>query len=325
MTDPERRESPDAGARPSLAGHLAIARIDHWFKNVFVLPGAIVALTIPGEIEWQRLVVRLLLGLLAICLVCSSNYVLNEILDAPFDRHHPEKRRRPVASGRVSIPLAYLQWLVLFAVSIAIGLLVSRSFALSVGALWIMGCIYNVRPVRSKDIAYVDVLTEAINNPIRMFAGWLIVEPNAVAPASLLLSYWMMGAYFMAIKRFAEYRHIGDATIAETYRRSFAHYTENHLLTAVMFYASAAMLFFGVFVMRYRLELVLSFPLIALAMAVYLNLGLRSDSPTQNPESLYREPALMWTCFACALAMVLCLYLDMPWLARLVAPLAPAL
>jgi len=270
-------------------------------------------------------VVVSLLGLFAVCLVCSSNYVLNEMLAAPFDRHHPDTRRRPVASGQVSIPLAYAQWLLLLAASVMVGLLVSLPFALIVGSLWIMGCIYNVRPIRSKDIPYLDVLTEAVNNPIRMLAGWFIVAPDAVAPASLLLSYWMVGAYFMAIKRFAEYRHIGDSKIAASYRRSFAHYSENHLLTVIMFFGSAAMLFFGVFVMRYRLELILSFPLIAWAMAVYLNLGLRPNSPTQNPESLYLEPKLMWTCLACAVAIIVCLYVDMPWLSLLVAPLAPTL
>ena len=298
MTLPEEPDADGATARPSIAGHVAIMRIDHWFKNLFVLPGIFVALTIPAEIDAQRLALRILIGLLAIGLVCSSNYVLNEVLDAPFDRHHPDKRRRPVPSGRVSIPLAYVQWLVLLAASIAVGLLVSIPFALIVGSLWIMGCIYNVWPIRSKDIAYLDVLTEAINNPIRMLAGWLIVGPDGVAPASLLLAYWMAGAYFMGIKRLAEYRHIGDADVAAAYRRSFASYSENHLLTAIMFYASAAMLFFGVFVMRYRLELVMSFPLIALVMALYLNLGLRPDSPTQNPETLYRQPGLMWTCAA---------------------------
>jgi hypothetical protein len=75
--------------------------------------------------------------------------------------------------------------------------------------------------------------------------------------------------------------------------------------------------------MRYRLDLVLSLPLIALAMAVYLNLGLRPNSPTQHPETLYREPPLMWTCIACALVIAVCRYVDMPWLEHLVAPLAP--
>lgn len=323
MTSSEHPGNQPMSPRPTLAGHMAIMRIDHWFKNIFVVPGILVALTTPGEIDPGRLALRIALGMLAICFVCSSNYIINEVYDAPFDRHHPEKRRRPVPSGLVSIPLAYFQWLLLLGLSLAIALWVSPSFAVVVGSLWGMGCIYNIPPIRSKDRAYLDVLSEAINNPIRMLAGWLIVGPDAVTPASLLLSYWMTGCYFMAIKRFAEYRHLADDNLAATYRRSFARYSETHLLTSIMFYASAAMLFFGLFAMRYRLELVISFPLIALAMAVYLNLGLRPNSPTQYPESLYREPTLMWTCVACTIVTIFCLYIDMPWLDRLVTPLAP--
>ena len=85
--------------------------------------------------------------------------------------------------------------------------------------LWVMGCIYNIPPVRSKDLPYVDVLSESVNNPLRMLAGWFIVGTASVAPASLLLSYWMVGCYFMAMKRYAEYREIGDPTRAAAYRQ----------------------------------------------------------------------------------------------------------
>ena len=100
------------------------------------------------------------------------------------------------------------------------------------------------------DGAHEDVLSEAVNNPIRMLTGWYIVGPDAIAPASLLLSYWMVGCYFMALKRFAELRSIGQGESAAAYRRSFRYYTPERLLVSVTFYASAAMLFFGAFIMR---------------------------------------------------------------------------
>ena len=82
----EEVATPAAAATPTLGGHLAICRFDHWFKNVFVLPGVVVALGMePERLGWD-LLPRLLLGLLAIGLVASSNYVINEVLDAPFDR-----------------------------------------------------------------------------------------------------------------------------------------------------------------------------------------------------------------------------------------------
>jgi decaprenyl-phosphate phosphoribosyltransferase len=90
-----------------------------------------------------------------------------------------------------------------------------------------------------------------------------------------------------------------------------------------MFYGSAAMLFLGTFVMRYRLELILSFPLIALVMAVYLYLGLKPDSTVQRPEGLYREPTLMAAVVACSVAICILMVVDIPVLPSLVAPTAP--
>lgn len=318
-------DSPAASPppRPTLSGHVQIARIDHWFKNVFLLPGIVVALSMEPAAADLALLYRFLVGMLSICLIASSNYVVNELQDAPFDRYHPTKHRRPVPSGRVSIPLAYVQWLGLMAAGMALAFAVSVSFALTMLVLWFMGCVYNIPPVRSKDLPYVDVLSESVNNPLRMLAGWFIVGPNAVAPASLLLSYWMIGCYFMAMKRYAEYRDINNPQQAAGYRRSFAFYTEERLLISIMFYGSAAMLFFGVFTMRYRLELIVAFPLLALVMAVYLALAFKPDSPVQRPEGLYREPFFMLTVVATAGLMCVLMLVDLPLLHTFFAPLAP--
>lgn len=324
MTSAAREPAPPpVPARPTLRGHLAICRFDHWFKNVFVLPGIVAALAFDHEQSVSDLAWRSAVGLLAIGWVASSNYVLNELLDAPFDRFHPTKRARPVPAGSVSAPLAWLQWLGLGALGVALGASVAPQLALVLLALWVMGCVYNLPPLRSKDLPYVDVLSESVNNPLRMLAGWYVVSPAAFPPASLLLAYWMVGAYFMAIKRFAEWREIGDPARAASYRRSFAYYDADRLLVSVMFYAAASMLFFGAFAMRYKLTLILSFPFVALVMAMYLRLGLAPHSATQTPERLWREPLLMASVIACAIVMTVCLFLDAPWLAELISPTAP--
>jgi len=176
-----------------------------------------------------------------------------------------------------------------------------------------MGCLYNLPPIRTKDHAYVDVASEAINNPLRMLVGWYVVTTTVVPPVSLLVSYWMVGCYFMAAKRFAEYndfQRTGDD--AARYRKSFAHYTSERLLVSIMFYASAAMLFFGAFIVRYRLELILSFPLVAVFMAMYLHLAFKPDSPVENPEKLYRERGLMLVLVACVVVMTALLFVDLP-------------
>jgi 4-hydroxybenzoate polyprenyltransferase len=309
---------------PSPLGHVRIMRVDHWIKNLFVLPGSVVALTVEPKKATFEVIPDMLLGMIAIGLVASSNYVINEVLDARYDRENPAKRARPVAAGQVHVPLAYVQWAALMIGGVALGTFISLSLAITLFLLWVMGCIYNFWPIRSKDIPYVDVLTEAVNNPLRMLAGWFIIDPPvSLMPVSLLLSYWMIGAYFMAIKRFAEFRHMKHPDRAARYRRSFGYYSEPRLLISIMFYASAAMLFLGAFIMRYRLELVLSFPVVALVMSIYLALAFKPDSAVQAPEKLYREPVLMAVVTVCAALMAALLFVDVPVLYRIFTPTLP--
>ena len=324
MRLPDANQETGARVTPfDWRAHLSIARPDHWFKNVFMLPGVIVAASTVESFSWTAVLLRTLIAAVALCLIASSYYTLNEILDAPFDRLHPTKHTRPIPSGRVRIPLAWAQWLVLFLAGLAVGSIISAWFVATLMLLWVAACAYNIPPVRTKDKPYLDVLSESINNPLRMVAGWFVVTSITLPPASLLLSYWMIGAYFMALKRFAEFRHIADAPRAAAYRRSFAFYTEERLLVSIMFYGTSSMLFFGAFCMRYRLELLLAFPLVALVMALYLHVALKPDSAAQNPEHLYREGALMSAVIGATFAMAVLLYVDIPAMYRMLSPTAP--
>jgi 4-hydroxybenzoate polyprenyltransferase len=301
---------------------LAIARIDHWTKNVFILPGVILPLTLVRPPLDAVLVLTLLVGFLSVGLITSSNYTINELLDAPFDRFHPVKRGRPIPQGLVAPAVACVQWIVLMAVGLALAAWISRGFLLTMAALWLMGCAYNIPPLRTKELPHLDVLSESVNNPLRMLAGWYMVTSALVPPLSLLLSYWMVGCYFMALKRFSELRDLGVGPAA-AYRRSFRFYTERSLLVSVVFYAAAAMLFFGAFVIRYRLEDALAFPFIALVMAVYFHLSFDENSSVQHPEHLYRERGLMAAVVACAIVMVVLLFVNIPWLYRVFSPTLP--
>lgn len=315
---------PSISLSERIRAHFQIARLDHSIKNLFVLPGVIVPLSAyPGLFTWH-LVFVLAVAFVAITLVACSNYVINEVLDAPFDRLHPIKRNRPAARGVVHTGAAYAQWIAMMVAGVAIGLTINRMFALMALVLWIMGCLYNFPPIRTKDVPYLDVLTESINNPLRMLLGWYAVSAVLVPPVSLLVAYWMIGCYFMALKRFSELNEIGDRNVAGSYRASFKRYTPESLLVSVLFYASTAMLFLGAFIIRYRIELILGFPLVAFTMAIYLRIAFKPQSAVQNPEKLYREPMLMASFVATSLVMGLLLFIHMPRLEQFFTPTLPA-
>jgi decaprenyl-phosphate phosphoribosyltransferase len=296
----------------SLKPYIAIARPDHWVKNIFILPGVLIAIFF-GALPWNTIVsLPVLIGIAATCLVASANYVINEILDAETDRFHPDKKQRPIPAGLISIPAAYGEYTLLAVAGVGLAFTINMPLGLCVLSLLIMGAAYNVRPIRSKDRPYLDVLSESVNNPIRLLIGWYATGQQQLPTLSVVMAYWMFGAFLMAVKRFAEYRHIDDTKAAASYRMSFRHYTEEYLQLSILFYATFFGMCSGVFIARYRVELILATPLVALALAQYLHVGYKENSVVQHPEHLYHDKKLI---LVIALALVLCtilLFVDIP-------------
>ncbi|HMP74272.1 MAG TPA: UbiA prenyltransferase family protein [Kiritimatiellia bacterium] len=296
----------------SILPYLSIARPDHWFKNIFVLPGILLALFFERSLTLGGAWADILLGLAAVCVVASSNYVLNEILDAPFDRHHPSKHTRPIPSGKVKLPLAWGWWVVLTALGWGMSFAVNAAFGWVAVFLWFMGTLYNIPPIRLKDVAYGDVLSESVNNPIRLALGWYMMGAPAMPPLSIIIAYWMFGAFLMAAKRFAEYRQINDAERAAKYRKSFRFYNDERLMVSIFYYATLFALMGGFFIARYRFELILATPLVAYAMAYYMHIAYLPNSPVQQPEQLFRQKKLMVVVTAAFLACTLLLFFGLP-------------
>lgn len=294
--------------------YLRIARPDHWFKNVFMLPGTMLALIMVPPMFGLGLLAMLGVAVVAVCLVASANYVINEYLDAQFDRFHPTKHIRPCVSGAIRGHWVAVEYVSLVCAGLSLAWLVGRQFFWISGVLLVMGVLYNVRPLRTKDRQYLDVLSESINNPLRFLLGWSVVLGHALPPSSVLITYWMGGAFLMGIKRYAEYRAIADPTRAGLYRRSFRFYTENSLLLSSFFYAMVSAFFLGIFLIKYRIEFLLTFPLFALLFTWYLALGMREDSAAQAPEKLFRERRFMAFTAVLAFAVVALFYVDIPWL-----------
>jgi 4-hydroxybenzoate polyprenyltransferase len=302
---------------PAWRDYLAIARLDHWFKNVFVLPGSALAVVL-ADVAIVDAVVPTLIALLATGLTASANYTINEWLDAESDRHHPLKHTRPGASGRLRPGLVILEYFTLAVAGLALAATLNGQFAVFTAMLLFMGLVYNVPPVRTKDRAFLDVLSESINNPLRLLLGWSALVAGALPPSSILLAYWMGGAFLMAVKRYAEFRFIGDSARAAEYRKSFGHYSEQALLLSSFFYALCAAFFLGIFLIKYRIEFLLSFPFFAWLFVWYLAIGMNPDSAAQRPEKLYQNRGFVaYTFFLVALVIFL-FFVDIPVLERLI-------
>lgn len=271
-----------------LRAYLALMRPDNWIKNLFILPGFILAILFAPEYQ-TPLFINLVLAFICACLISSANYVINEWLDRNYDQYHPVKKNRKSVVHRLNPIFVTLEYLGLTLIGLFIAWQLSIPFLIASITLLVMGLIYNVAPFRTKDRAYLDVLSESVNNPIRLFLGWLIVTTELLPPLSLILAYWMGGAFLMAVKRYAELQLLGERQQAGRYRRSFQHYTQERLLACAVFFAACAAFFWGALVIDYNLAILPLFPLYALLFAWYFAIGLKSNSVAQHPEKIYQE------------------------------------
>ena len=168
--------------------YLSLARADHWIKHIFILPGIVLAYALLPRAD-SALLPAIAVGLAAACAAASANYVLNEWLDAKSDAFHPLKSHRPAVAKSLSPPLVYTMYGALGIGSLLLAATVSKLFFATISAFLVSGIVYNVRPFRTKDRVYLDVLSESLNNPIRLTLGWAMMVSKTLPPASLLLAF----------------------------------------------------------------------------------------------------------------------------------------
>ncbi len=302
--------------------YLSLARVDHWIKQVFVLPGiGLAALLTPSHDPW---VTRAVIGVLAVCLLASANYVLNEWLDRHHDAQHPLKSSRPAVRFQLRSPGVFALYTALVVLGLGLGVMaINRTFVVLSVLFLVAGALYNTPPLRLKDRALADVVLESFNNPLRLALGWAIVDPSTLPPSSLLLAYWTGGAFLMTIKRLAERRFVVQQAGEEAlvaYRPSIAALNERHLLQVAVLYALGSTFALTVFLVKYRIEYLLLIPLVALLFVLYLGLGLDPQSPTQTPEKLWRESHIVLLAAAVVVGFVVLTWIDLPILNRLAEP-----
>ena len=297
--------------------YIKIARIDHWIKQLFIMPGVVLAMIITHKKIGDVSLYNFIAGFIGTCFIASANYVINEWLDAPYDKYHPTKKNRPVVTENMKVKWVILEYILLSIIGLGISFSVNKLFFIVAFVLLIMGVLYNVKPFRTKDIPFVDVISESANNMLRLMMGWFIVCCDSISPSSVLIGYWMAGAFLMATKRFAEFRMIGDKSVAGLYRRSFKFYTEKSLLASALFYALIATFSLGVFMIKYRIEYILVTPAMFLLFAYYLAMSLDPDSAVQRPEKLYKEKKLMFLVMLFIISIVISTLVDMQFLHEL--------
>jgi decaprenyl-phosphate phosphoribosyltransferase len=286
-----RPQHPEAAPATVSRGR-ALARLvrpRQWIKNGFVLAPALFA----GVYLDAGSVVRAVGAMLVFCVAASAVYVFNDLVDLPGDRLHPVKRHtRPLAAGAVPVRAARVTLGVLLALLVA-GLVALPAVGLAIGAYVALNAAYTLR---LKHVAVVDLFCIASGFVLRVYAG---AEAVGVPLSSwMLITTLSLSLYLAAVKRRQEL-----ASGAEG-RRVLGAYSVSLLDGYAQTAASASIVFYSLYVMEVRPELVITVPLVLLGIFRYKYLVQARDLGESPTEALWSDLPLILTIVAWAALVV---------------------
>lgn len=146
-----------------------------WTKNVFVFA----ALIFDRQLFIPRSFARTFLVFVIFCIVSSSVYLINDIMDVQADRQHPIKKDRPIASGKLPIQIALVTAIILAVLSLVISLFVSRELAIITLIYLLINLAYSKW---LKHIVIIDVMIIAFGFLLRVAAGVSVIQVERFSP-----------------------------------------------------------------------------------------------------------------------------------------------
>lgn len=163
----------------SFSDIIRLCRVHQWVKNGFIFLPAFFGQALNADNASS-----LLLGFLCFSFLASAVYIFNDVIDAPDDRLHSEKKDRPIAARKVSISTAYGISALLLTVSLTGAFLIDQLFLIACVIYLIQNILYSTW---LKKFALIDITIISLGFLIRLFAGGVIAE--------VPISNWM---YIMA-------------------------------------------------------------------------------------------------------------------------------
>lgn len=175
---------------------LETLRPRQWTKNLVIFAG----LVFDRQLFHGEPALRVLAAFIIFCMVSGLTYTINDLLDLKADRQHPQKRNRPIASGRLSVRSAVIFVSILALVSLGLAFLLSWKLGLICASYTILMLAYSKW---LKHIIIVDVMVIATGFLLRVMAGVSVIKVTNFSPWLFILT--TLVALFLGFgKRLAE-------------------------------------------------------------------------------------------------------------------------
>lgn len=295
-------------ARPhtsTLKALIETLRPQQWVKNGFIFAALIFSQSLT---RWDR-VRQVILAALVFCAISSAAYILNDILDAPEDRHHPTKKLRPIAAGRLSATTAGIVGFLLAIMGLAEAWRLNHGFFAVVVAYLALNALYSTF---LKRIALLDVFIVAAGFLFRVIGGGLVIR---VAISPWLIVCTTLLALFIALsKRRHELVLLGDR--ASDHRAILAAYTPYFLDQLIGIVTASTVVSYALYTLSPDVQakfpgkrLEITIPFVLFGIFRYLHLVHHHEKGGNPTRVLFTDPVLLSVVLLWAASVILIIYL----------------
>ncbi|MCX7881028.1 MAG: UbiA prenyltransferase family protein [Patescibacteria group bacterium] len=184
-------------------------RANQWIKNLAVFT----AIIFSGKLFNRLVFINTLNAFFVFCLLSSASYLLNDIIDYPYDKKHPIKKNRPIASGKISLAEASFMAFILIIISLVISLFFSTNFFLLSLVFILLHFFYSFY---FKKYPVIDIFTISFSFMIRALAGEVVSGYHI--PIWLILTIFFGSLFMASVKRHAELVSSGKEARLSLYR-----------------------------------------------------------------------------------------------------------
>lgn len=263
---------------------LLTMRPKQWIKNLLVFAGIIFA----QRIFTDGYLLKSFYAFLAFCLLSGSGYIINDLVDIEKDRAHPEKRNRPLASGRLNTSLAAAFLVVGLAASFGTAFWLSANFGIMAIIYFIITVSYSFK---LKNIVIIDVLAIAMGFVIRAVAGAVVIGVN-ISPWLLVCTFLL--ALFLALaKRRQELVLLEDG--ASSYRKILDEYRPEMLDQMISVATSSTVMAYSLYTFTsvHSVYLMATIPFVIYGIFRYQYLVHSKDLGDSPETALLKDPPLL--------------------------------
>ena len=270
---------------------IKLLRPKQWIKNGFVFIPFLFAGKMPDVAPLSKGIIVFV----AFCLIASSVYILNDLSDLDFDKAHPEKKDRPLASGKISIKLAVCIMFLLASCSALISSLLSRE----VGWIIVLYVISNILySLYFKNVVIIDIFFIALGFLLRVSAG---ICATGVPPSSWIIIMTMALSLLLAVgKRRADI--LSSDNSLKSHRKVLHLYSIKTIDQMIVILVSLIIITFSLYavsdyaVLRFGSEaLVLTIPIVVYGLFRYLYI-VNDEKSTGDPTKILLSDHHMYLC-----------------------------